>query len=86
MTNRNRDGAVADGATMVGGCLLLLLIVAIIFLLGPLLVWLGWNIGVVALVAACGGSVGKISFVTAIFVSIALNIVGGVFRATTSSS
>lgn len=68
----------SDGLTVVGGCLVLLLLLAVTFLLGPLLVWAGWNLGVVAIVAACGGSVGKIGFLTAVFVSLALSIVGGI--------
>lgn len=43
------------------------------------IIFFGWNLGVVAIVAACGGTVSKISFVTAFFVGLAINVIRGLF-------
>jgi hypothetical protein len=63
------------------GALLFLSVVAAIILLGGLVFWLAWNYGVVALVAAAGGSVGKIGFLTAVAGSLAVGILKGIFSA-----
>lgn len=70
-----------DGAA---GCLLLaivlLVFLPIVVILSGLLTLLAWNVGVVAIVAACGGAVAKIGLGTAICANIALGIVGRIFR------
>jgi hypothetical protein len=73
----NTLGKIAVGALAV---IAVLALVAACFLLGGVIIWAAWNLGVVPLVAACGGTVAKIGFWTAVFVSVALNVVGGIFR------
>jgi hypothetical protein len=69
-------------AKLTAGIGILGIIVALVFLLsciGAAILFFGWNLGVVALVAACGGHVAKIGFWTAYFVSLALSVVKGIF-------
>lgn len=57
-------------------------VLAVFFALACLsaaIIFFGWNLGVVGLVAACGGAVSKIGFGTAFFVSIALSVVKSLF-------
>lgn len=57
-------------------------VLAILFafmILSTVIIFFGWNLGVVALVAACGGAVSKIGFWTAFFVSLALTAVKSLF-------
>lgn len=61
------------------GLLFLLVLVAVVILSG-LLTLLAWNVGVVGIAAATGGSVGKISLGIAICVNIAIGIVARIFR------
>lgn len=65
--------------------LLLIAAVAAIVILGGIITQFAWNVGVVALVAACGGTVGKISLGAAIAANFALSIIGGVFRRPTAT-
>ena len=51
-------------------------------LLGGLIFWLAWNIGVVAIVAAAGGTVGKISFWAAVGASLAVGILKRILHPT----
>lgn len=67
------------GAEVVVGCVAILAFIATIILLGGLIFWLAWNVGVVALVAAAGGSVGKISFWAAVGGSLAVGILSRIF-------
>jgi hypothetical protein len=58
-----------------------LIIVMLLVILGisTAIIFFGWNLGIVALVAACGGTVSKISFWTAFFIGIAISVVRGLF-------
>lgn len=67
------------GAEVVVGCVAILAFIATIILLGGLVFWIAWNVGVVALVAAAGGSVGKISFWAAVGGSLAVGILSRIF-------
>ncbi len=67
----------AKGQNATATCLGLLLG---IFLVLPLLVLLAWNVGVVALVAAAGGSVSGISYWGAIGVTFAYLILRGLLH------
>lgn len=55
-------------------------IIGLAVVLGGLLTLLAWNVGVVGIVAAAGGSVGKIGLGIAICANIAIGIVGRIFR------
>lgn len=55
-------------------------------LLSALITKIAWNYGVVAIVAACGGHVAKISLVTALCFNIAWGIVTRPFRRMTTES
>lgn len=77
------DGIGSPVLTVVVGGLLVLLTLAFVvgcFVLGGLVTMLAWNLGVVAIVAACGGTVAKIGLLTGIFTNIALNIVSRLIR------
>lgn len=65
--------------TVGGGCLALLAALVIVFALSALLILVGWNVGVVALVAAAGGHVSTIGFWTALGVSFAIMVIKGLF-------
>lgn len=81
MTNRytKRTGS-DDGLGRLLLALVILVLLPIIILIGGLITMLAWNLGVVALVAAAGGTVGKIGLITAIFVNFAIGIVARIFR------
>lgn len=70
----NSIGIIALGVTAAA------VLVAAIVALAALITMLAWNLGVVALVAATGNSVGTIGFVTAIFVNMAIGVVSRIFR------
>lgn len=75
----------ADSVDAVTGCAIMLAILALLpafAALGALLTMLAWNLGVVAIVAACGGHVAHIGFWTALFANIAIGVVGRIFRRT----
>lgn len=55
-------------------------LVALLFSIGGAVFYLAWNLGVVNLVAAAGGSVSTINFWTAIGGSVAVGIIRGIFR------
>lgn len=75
-----------DGLGCVLLALALLVLFPIIVAISALITMLAWNLGVVALVAAAGGSVGKIGFITAIFVNFAIGIVARIFRPTVTAN
>lgn len=77
MSYRKND---VDGFAVLLGIILIVLLFGFFLLLGTAFVFFGWNLGVVALVAACGGTVGKISFWTAFFIDLALGIVRGLLK------
>lgn len=72
----------ASGGEVLLGCLFALVLFVVIVVLFALLTQFAWNVGVVALVAACGGSVAKIGFWTAVAVNIALGIIARIFKGT----
>lgn len=59
----------------------MLVALVVVFVISALLILVGWNVGVVALVAACGGSVSTISFWTALGVAFAITVIKGLFSA-----
>lgn len=66
-------------------CLLVglgLLAFAALIVLSGLLTLVAWNVGVVGIVAAAGGSAGKITLGIAICANIAIGIVSRIFRPT----
>jgi hypothetical protein len=69
-----------DGITALAAIFVIVAIVVLVLLIGTAVVFFGWNLGVVALVAACGGTVGKISFWTAFFINIAIGVLRGLFK------
>lgn len=90
MTNRTRNGflppVLPRKDDLSAGVIALLVVafivlVVLIALLGGVITQFAWNYGVVALVAAAGGSLGKIGLVTAIAANLAISIVGRIFRA-----
>jgi fatty acid desaturase len=62
------------------GCLAIIILFPLLLALSALLILLAWNVGIVPLVAALGGAVGKIGFWTAFGVSIALMLLQGTVR------
>lgn len=63
-----------------------LLFIGLFAALGAVITWAAWNWGVVAIVAAAGGSIAKIGLVTAFFINVALGIVTSPFRARLASN
>lgn len=64
-------------------CLLIglgLLVFSALVVLGGLFTLVAWNVGVVGIVAAAGGTVGKISLGIAICANIAIGVIGRIFR------
>lgn len=82
----NYRKADVTGGQIVLGVFVVAMVVAALIALGGLITMLVWNLGVVAIIAACGGSVGKISFVVAILVNVALSMISGVIRGRPSNS
>lgn len=63
---------------ILAGVIIILMLVVIVALaagLGALLVLFAWNVGIVALVKACGGHVESLDFLAALGISIALNMI-----------
>ncbi len=58
----------------------LVVVIAAIIVASGVLTMLAWNIGVVGLVAATGGSISKISLGVAICVNLAIGVLGRIFR------
>lgn len=69
-----------DGATALIGFLLLLALFIVLLSIGTFFVFFGWNLGIVPLVAACGGTVGKISIWVAFFVNLAIGVLRGLLK------
>ncbi len=69
------------GLVIVGVVVAGLAVVTAFVLLGGLIFYLAWNLGVVGVVAAAGGSVSKIGFWTAVGASLFLGIIKGVLSA-----
>ena len=80
-TSKSEDGLIAGL-----GCLALILIFVAIILFGGLIFWLAWNVGVVGIVSAAGGSVGEIGYWTAVGGSLAVGVLSRIFRRTTVES
>jgi hypothetical protein len=70
-----------SGGEAFAAFLAIVLIIVIVLVISTLIIFFGWNLGVVALVAACGGSVSKIGFWTAFFVGLAISVIRGLFKA-----
>jgi ABC-type uncharacterized transport system fused permease/ATPase subunit len=67
MKKRQRQAALEKVGTFVVGAIGVVIAAAILIIaIGVIFQLLVWNLGVVGLVAACGGTVGKISLTTAI--------------------
>ena len=62
------------------GCVTVLTIFAVIALFGGLIFWLAWNLGVVGIVSAAGGSVDTIGYWTAVGGSLAVAVLSRIFR------
>jgi uncharacterized membrane-anchored protein len=77
---RKRQDAVVQVIGTIIVVLAVLALIAGIIALGGLLTLLAWNYGVVAIAAACGASVAKIGFGTAICLNLAIGVVGRIFR------
>lgn len=60
--------------------LVLLAVVLLVHLIGGLVVLVAWNLGVVNVVAASGGTVDGISYLTAVGASFAFGLLRGLFR------
>jgi hypothetical protein len=80
MANYKKSNGAIDLLSVLVGIFLVLLIFFLFLCIGTAVVFFGWNLGVVALVAASGGTVGKISFWTAFFINLALGILRGLFK------
>lgn len=78
--------------TILGGIAIALMVLTVIaavlatvwavWALGGLVVLLAWNLGVVNIVAASGGSVGTIGFFTAVGAYVVLSLIRSIFRPT----
>lgn len=71
---------------VVAAVVIIVLGIAGVLALGAVITKFAWNYGVVKLVAASGGSVAKIGFLTALAVNFAIGIIGRVFRPTSEPS
>ena len=84
---RSRKSSDPSGGALVGlGCLTVLVLLAVVLTITTLVIWLGWNLGVVALVAASGGSVSKIGFWTAFGIALLVNVLRGIFTSNVTVS
>lgn len=66
-------------AGLLVAAVIIVLVAALVILCG-LITMLAWNYGVVALVAACGGSVSKIGLITAVCANLAIGVISRIFR------
>lgn len=73
-------GLAVGAALVVLAVVLILGVAVLVHLFGGLIVLLAWNLGVVNVVAASGGSVATIGYLTAVGVSIALTFLRGIFQ------
>lgn len=73
-----RENIIVGTLAVLGG----LALVAGVVILSGLITMLAWNIGVVGIVSACGGAVGKISLGIAICANLAIGIASRLFRRT----
>lgn len=78
-TRPRRDYRASQAAEK-DGCLATLIGFVLVVLVVGLLVMFAWNVGVVPIVAAAGGHVAKIGYLTAIAGFVALSLLGGVIR------
>lgn len=75
-----------SGLEVLVGCVAILCIIIVAVLLGGLFFWLAWNLGVVGVVAAAGGSVGKISFWTGVGATLAVGILARILHGRTATT
>jgi hypothetical protein len=68
-----------EGVAVVIGVILMFVAVVV---LGALFTMLAWNVGLTALVAACGGHIGNIGFWAAVGINIVWGIITSPFRRT----
>lgn len=71
--------------TVVGFIVMTVLFLVLVAVLG-LITMFAWNVGVVALVAACGGEVSRISFLAAVAINFAIGVVRRVFACSTPAA
>lgn len=76
---RRRKKMLENVAVGALGVLMFVSIFLAVVALGGLIFWLAWNLGVVPIVAALGGSVGEIGFWTAVGGSLAVGVIKSIF-------